>query len=186
MDEWRCKREVMELYDLTAHMYDMRYAEEQALKMKKALNAVRLDHTSLVLDVGCGSGLLFDHIADKVSWIVGVDISKRLLIEAKKRAEKLGNVHLILADADHVPIISGCFTHLFAVTVLQNLPNPKKTLMEAKRVTAENAIIVVTGLKKKFPKDFFIALLQQAGFNVRTMTDEGEALKCYVAICSKN
>ncbi len=39
-----------------------------------------------VLDVGCGSGLFFSQVAAQASLVVGVDISRKLLLKAKERA----------------------------------------------------------------------------------------------------
>lgn len=184
MNEWRHKIEIMNLYDLTAYMYDMRYAEEQIAKIRKAIKMVNINEADVVLDLGCGTGLLFDYVAEKAAMVLGIDISKGLIVKAKARASKLNNVHLILADADYMPFPDGIFTNIFAFTVLQNLPNPEHTLEEAKRVAAENASIIITGLKRKFPLKTFLELLQEAGLRVISIVDD-EDLKCYVALCMK-
>ena len=75
MSEWKKKREVMLHYDQTAASYEAQYAEEQDAKMEAALSGVYLKENSLILDVGCGTGLLFPHIADKARLLVGIDTS---------------------------------------------------------------------------------------------------------------
>jgi ubiquinone/menaquinone biosynthesis C-methylase UbiE len=117
--------------------------------------------------------------------VLGLDISRKILHEAKKQAKKFGNVHLVLADADHMPIQSGVFSHVFAITLIQNMPDPEKTLAEIKRVSAENAVLVVTGLKKKFSMEVFEGLLRKIGLSIIEIRDGNERLKCYVAICKK-
>jgi ubiquinone/menaquinone biosynthesis C-methylase UbiE len=184
MGEWVQKRRMMQRYDLTAHIYGMRYAEEQTAKIEAALKNVNLEKRSLVLDVGCGTGLLFDHVAEKVETIVGLDVSRKVLSEAKMRSEKHPNVHLIWADADNMPFRKGTFNYVFAVTLLQNMPNLIKTLDEVKRVTKKDATIVVTGLKKKFPLQIFETLLCKSGLHAIEV--KNETLKCHVAICSKD
>jgi len=94
-------------------------------------------------------------------------------------------VHLVLADADHAPFEDSIFSHVFAITLIQNMPNPEKTLAEAKRVAVEGAVIVFTGLKKKFPLDVFEGLLRKVNLNVIEIRDGDESLKCYVAFCTK-
>jgi len=183
MSEWEKKRDVMHRYDLTAHMYDMRYAEEQNAKIKDAMENMNIQKESLVLDVGCGTGLLFNYVANKAKGIVGLDISRKILLQAKKRAKKSPNVHLILADADNVPLKEDISSHIFALTLIQNTPNPLKTLNEIKRVAKENAVIVVTGLKKKFPIKAFERLLHDAGLGVIAL--KSESLKSHVAVCTK-
>ena len=183
MSEWYKKRDVMRHYDLTAHIYDMQYAEEQIAKIEAAMENANMEKHGLVLDVGCGTGLLFNYVTNKTKTIVGLDISRKILFQAKKRAKKSPNMHLIWADADSMPLKENIFDHVFAVTLIQNTPHPAKTLNEVKRVTKDNAIIVVTGLKKKFPVEIFEGLLRNAGLNIIAL--KSEDLKCHVAVCTK-
>jgi len=179
MDKWKQKRSAKQRYDITAEMYDARYAEEQEAKYKTALASVNV--AGEVLDVGCGSGLLFSHVAAQAEVVVGVDVSGKLLLKAKERAKNFHNTHVIQADADHLPFKSECFAVVFAFTVLQNIPKPAETLQELKRVATHNGAIVVSGLKKAFPLQVFRELLLQAGLQVVSFKDDA-ALKCYVAV----
>jgi len=183
MNGWNKKRSIMRRYDLTAHIYDMQYAEEQAEKIEAALKDVKMEKHSLVLDAGCGTGLLFSYVADKAEKTVGLDISRKILLQAKERAKDFQNVYLILADADNMPLKENVFSHVFGITLIQNMPNPIETLKEIRRVAKEDAAIVVTGLKKAFTLEEFEELLRNAGLNIVALRDEG--LKCYVAVCTK-
>ena len=183
MSEWSKKRRVMHRYDLTAHIYDMRYAEEQAAKIEAAFEGFKVEKGSLVLDAGCGTGILFDYVADKAGTTVGLDISRKTLLQTKKRAKNFQRLYLILADADNMPLNGNIFSHVFSITLIQNMPNPAKTLDEIKRVAKDDAVIVITGMKKAFTLEEFEKLLQDAGFNIIALKDEG--LKCYVAVCTQ-
>jgi ubiquinone/menaquinone biosynthesis C-methylase UbiE len=183
MGEWDKKREVMERYDLTAHMYDMRYAEEQKAKFEAALKSLKAKSYGRVLDAGCGTGLLFGHVASKAEMVVGLEISRETLLKAKERAGGFRNIHLVMADADFMPFRDGAFHTVFAFTLIQNMPDPAKTLKEIKRVAENNAQIIVTGLKKIFSLQTFKSLLKNAGLEIVSL--EWEHLKCYVAACLK-
>jgi malonyl-CoA O-methyltransferase len=183
MRRWDKKRKIMRQYDATAHLYDARYAEEQTLKYEAALESMRDRRFGLVLDAGCGTGLLFDSVADKAEMTLGLDISKETLFKAKKRAENLPNVHLVCADADNMPLKEKTFTEVFAVTLIQNTPAPAETLNEIERVSKYGAIIVVTGLKKVLSRRGFESLLRESGLKMMALKDRGN-LKCYVAICA--
>jgi ubiquinone/menaquinone biosynthesis C-methylase UbiE len=161
----------------------MRYAEEQTAKIEAALRSVKIDKDSLVLDVGCGTGLLFDHISGKAKTVVGVDFSRKNLLQAKNRSQEFANVNLILADADYLPFKNEVFSHVFAITVIQNMPKPAKTLDELKHIAKRDAVIVVTGLKKKFSLEEFKDLLCKLDLDVIEL--KSGDLKCYVAICLK-
>ena len=89
----------------------------------------------------------------------------------------------MLADADNMPLKENVFDYAFAVTLIQNMPNTLKTLNEVKRVTAEAAVIVVTGLKKRFSLEVFEELLRKAGLKIVTLKNEN--LNCHVAVCTK-
>jgi len=183
VNRWIQKRRVMRRYDTTARSYDELYGEEQEAKYLKALEHLELAADSRVLDVGCGTGLLFSHIAGAAQTVVGMDISRELLLRAKEQAAKSRNIHLVKADADHLPFKNGFFSVVFAFTVLQNMPKPKETLDELKRVSKSGGNIVVTGLKKAFSIETFSGLLEQAGLDVVSM-DTDQKLKCYVAVNS--
>ena len=183
MRGWQKKRRVMMRYDATASIYDERYAEEQAAKVEAVLKNMKIEKQWLILDVGCGTGILFDHIADTVGEIIGLDFSKKTLLQAKERIRKemVRNVQLIQADADNMPFHNEVFNTAFAITILQNTPNPSETLAEIKRVERNDAFFVITGLKKIFTKKRFQRLLKNSHLNTLMLQDE--KLKCYVAVC---
>jgi ubiquinone/menaquinone biosynthesis C-methylase UbiE len=185
MNEREQKIDSMTHYDITASSYDVQYAEEQKAKIKAALKRIKLGWHGLILDCGCGTGLLFEHVVEKAEMVVGMDLSRKILAEAKRRAKTFGNVSLVLADADCTPFKDEVFSHVFAITLLQNMPNPEKTLTEICRVAEKDAYIVVTGLKKKFSLEDFKSLLLKPSLNLIEILDGDERLKCYVAICKK-
>jgi malonyl-CoA O-methyltransferase len=176
---WRDKRKVMQRYDLTAEMYDERYAEEQKAKYKKALEVVNVADR-VVLDVGCGSGLFFSQVV-KAQTVLGVDVSRKLLLMAKEQARALPNVFVLLVDADYLPFRGEFFDAVFAFTVLQNMPMPSETLGELKRVAKPGGRVVVTGLKKAFPLEKFMGVLENSGLKLISFVDD-EAVNCYVAV----
>ncbi len=163
-------------------MYEGLYGEEQEAKYRKALENVRLAG-GMVLDVGCGSGLFFSQVADKAEMVVGVDVSRGLLFKAKAQAKGFGNVHVVQADADHLPFKNAFFSVVFSFTVLQNMPKPDETLCEFKRATQADGALVVTGLKKAFGLTAFLDLFETTGLRLVSFVDD-EALKCYVAVAA--
>lgn len=184
MAEWKKKRQIMRHYDRLAAVYDAQYAEEQNAKIKAALSSLNLQEDSLILDVGCGTGLLFPHVTKAVKLLTGLDLSTRILREAKKRVKQLTNVAILRADADFAPFQNETFDAVFAITLLQNTPRPPVTLQEIKRISKPQALIVATGLKKDFSRRAFAKLLSQAGLKISLM-ETSEQLKDYVAVCRK-
>lgn len=185
MSAWNQKRKVMRHYSRIATTYDLQYTEEQEEKMSLALTGVHLGRDSLILDLGCGTGLLFNHLGNSVELLAGIDISRNILKEAKKRADRLENVALLCADADYTPFRNQIFHAVFAITLLQNTPDPARTLEEVKRIARKGASIILTALKKEFTLDSAKQLLRNVGLGIETLnTDNG--LKDYIIACKNS
>ncbi len=185
MSAWDQKRKVMRHYSRIASTYDLQYTEEQEEKMSVALSDVHLGRDSLILDLGCGTGLLLNHLGNSVRLLAGIDISRDILKEAKKRADQLKNVALLCADADYTPFRNQIFHAVFAITLLQNTPNPTRTLEEVKRIARKNASIILTALKKEFTLDATEQLLRKVGLSVETMNTDN-SLKGYIIVCKNS
>jgi len=182
MKGWKDKQKTMRHYNLQAAIYDVQYVCEQNSKIESILKNMKINSKDKILDLGCGTGFLFQHLSEKAGLVVGLDISKKALQEAKKRTKKASNVFLVCADADNAPLCNSFFDKTFTITVLQNMPDPTRTVIEMKRVSKSGAMFVITGLKKKFTLDSFIALLERAQLEVKTL-DNDQKLKGFIAIC---
>lgn len=181
------KRDVMRYYDELAVAYDTLHGDEQDLKIELALDAVRSRDSDLVLDVGCGTGLLFDHIEESVGQIVGVDFSPGILKVAAERCRNLRKgykVSMIRADADSLPFPEEIFDKVFAFTLLQNMPDPVMTLQETMRVARTDSMIVITGLKKFFSEERIKSVLGAAGLEV-SLTRTVNQAQDLIAVCRK-
>jgi ubiquinone/menaquinone biosynthesis C-methylase UbiE len=181
---WKQKHRERNRYNRTAHIYDLRYQEEQRSKYKIILNGLNLDPTSSIMDIGCGTGLLLSELRG-VKEIVGLDISREMLQRAKRSASSIDNTHLLLADADHAPLRSNHFDLVFAITLLQNMPSPPSTLQEIIRITKANASIAISVMQIHFPEDCFAKLLKASRMRAKLVT-EGDNIKCHIAICKKD
>lgn len=181
LSSWSKKRSVASRYNITSESYDEQYAQEQAAKYKAVKSVLESSFNDVVLDVGCGSGLFFSHVACKVQSVVGIDISHKLLLKAKAHAKSLCNVHIVQADADHLPFKNVVFDVVFSFTMLQNMPDQKKSLLEFKRQTRAGGKLVVTGLKKAFELTAFLDLFEVAHMRLLEFVDDSN-LKCYIAI----
>jgi ubiquinone/menaquinone biosynthesis C-methylase UbiE len=183
MREWNEKRVTIRHYDHQAKVYSAQYLEEQDAKIEAALNSVELGPNEDILDIGCGSGFLFHHINKATNLLIGLDISSKLLREARKLTKSLSNIALIRADADYTPFSDRIFDRIFAITLLQNMPDPTKTISEMRRIGKSAAVFVITGLKKKFTRENFSDIFKQAQLEV-SILKTNEYLKDYVAVCT--
>ncbi len=154
------KIDIISKYDQTADKYNNRYREIQDLKISTILEKIPKYNTELILDLGIGTGLLFDRLKNFTNFFVGIDISKKMLEEALESHDD-DNLYLICADADFLPFRGNLFSSIFSVTLLQNLPDPRTTIDEAIRVCKEDGIIVFTILKKGLKLEEFENLFNE-------------------------
>jgi ubiquinone/menaquinone biosynthesis C-methylase UbiE len=175
----------MKCYNVTSNSYDEQYAQEQDAKYKAAQKALNTTAYSAVLDVGCGSGLFFSNIADKAQTVVGVDVSRSLLVKAKNPSKTPRQRACCSGRRRPFTLQTIVFEAVFSFTVLQNMPNPKETLLEFKRQTTAGGKLVVTGLKKAFELTAFLDLFEAAGLKLVEFVDDDD-LKCYVAIVARS
>jgi len=183
MREWKEKRGTMRHYDQEAAIYDVQYLGEQNAKIEVILKSMELSLNGAVLDLGCGTGFLFQNIAQRVGLLVGIDLSQKALQEAKKHTKNRYNIALVRADADNAPFPDCIFDRVFAITLLQNMPDPLKTISEMRRIGKPQAIFAVTGLKKKFTQEVFVDLLKAARLKVSALETD-QRLKGHIAICT--
>lgn len=179
---WYKKRAIMRDYDTMADNYDLQYREEQEEKYEAALSLLRLNADDRILDVGCGTGLLIRTIAGSIARAVGVDLSVRMLEYAKRRCGGLMNVSLIRADADHLPLRGGMFDKAFAITLIQNMPDPGQTIRELVKAAGPGSRLVITGQKRAFCGGEFRRLLERQGLVVVEMTGL-DHLRDFIGVC---
>lgn len=90
-------------YDISANLYYLLGIREFAYR-KLAVEALKLDRGDTVVELGCGTGLNFRLLRDRVGpegKVVGVDLTPDMLSSANKRIERNNwtNIDLIECDA---------------------------------------------------------------------------------------
>lgn len=183
-DLWQTKRSIMKEYDLTAKNYDLRYREEQLKKYDAVLSRINAVKGGAVLDVGCGTGMLAERLAESASYVVAIDFSKAMLKKAGDRCKALHNVFFIRGDADHLPLKGDAFDNAFAFTLLQNVPEPTRTVEELIRVAKHGSWLAISCLKKKYTEIELTDLVKVSNLRLLELMD-CDYLKDYILICKK-
>lgn len=140
MDE---KLRIIEMYNTTAYLYNLRYEDEQKLKISFILNKIKPKEDEIILDIGCGTGILFKMVNCKT--IIGIDISINMLKEAKKERK----ADLILADGEFLPIKDECVDIVISATVLNLVKNKELFLKEAMRCLKKGGRFCISLLKRE-------------------------------------
>lgn len=184
MSQWKEKLETMKHYDRQAVIYNIQYLEEQKSKIEEILKNIKFNQNDQIIDIGCGTGFLFDQFTQSVKFFIGIELSINAIREAKKRLKNASNIELIRADADYTPFPNKIFDKVIAISVLQNMPNSLKTIREMKRIGKLETVFAITGLKKKFNQDSFLNLLKNSDLNIINLSNN-QKLKGYVALCKR-
>ncbi|MCW4024563.1 MAG: class I SAM-dependent methyltransferase [Candidatus Bathyarchaeota archaeon] len=115
----------------------------------QAKKMVRSSNANVMLDVGCGDGLLLTKIhsilsANSCSY-VGVDISIRKLRAAKRKSALLyKNCDFILCDADFLPFKGSTFQSVTMIEVFEHFLNPRSIIIELSRVISDKGLVFIT------------------------------------------
>jgi ubiquinone/menaquinone biosynthesis C-methylase UbiE len=100
-----------------------------------------------IADIGCGSGIITEYLANEVGasgLVVGIENSEKIFNIAKTRTAKYNQVQIIKNDACNlVEIKDNSFDLVYARFLLQHLPDPSKLLIEAKRVLKASGKLIV-------------------------------------------
>jgi 2-polyprenyl-3-methyl-5-hydroxy-6-metoxy-1,4-benzoquinol methylase len=92
-----------------------------------------------VLDVGCGTGAVLAKLAAEPTWeCEGVDVSEEAVREAAAFATAAR------ADAADLPFQAGEFDALLLLDVLEHTDSPRHVLQEARRVTRDGGVLIVS------------------------------------------
>jgi ubiquinone/menaquinone biosynthesis C-methylase UbiE len=102
-----------------------------------------------VLDVGCGTGATLEAIVrthpQVRAW--GIDLSAEMIARAHERlaADRIeaAEVHLEVADAEHLPLTDASVDLVVCVDSLHHYPDPATALADMKRVTRPGGGLVI-------------------------------------------
>ena len=131
-----------------------------------AVDALGLTGGEAVLDVGCGTGDTTLEIARRVGpagSVVGVDVSPRMLAEARKRIEtsESRNVHLELGDINELPLPGAAFDAVVSRFGLDASPTGTTAFGSIAAMARDNARLAFVSFRQG-GVDLWRSLPQQA------------------------
>jgi SAM-dependent methyltransferase len=97
-----------------------------------------------VLDVGCGTGRVMEHLAPWCGEVHGIDISKRMVDGGRERLARLPNVRFHHGNGyDLAGFGDGSFDVVYSIVALQHMPRTiaYNYLLESHRVLRQNGVL---------------------------------------------
>lgn len=123
-------------YQRWAGVYDGVFGGISAFGRRRAVASVNLLPGIKVLEVGVGTGLALPHYSPDKR-ITGIDLSAAMLERARRRVARANMPHveaLLEMDAEETVFADDSFDIAVAMFVASVVPNPRRLLMELKRV----------------------------------------------------
>ena len=135
------KQEVRLYFDRLAPQWDVQCCHS-ASAIERILSLAQIGQGDHVLDVGCGTGVLFPYyLSHGVSSLLGVDLSPEMISFAKKKVSD-PRVSLVCADAETYPFPRR-FHQCMIYSAFPHFPNPDALLKNLAKALLPNGRITV-------------------------------------------
>lgn len=107
-----------------------------------------------ILDAGCGKGRFSKILRTKGAVATGLDLSDKLLAEAKALYK---DIEFVKGSVSKIPFSDNSFDCVFCIEVLEHLPNTQKAIEEMIRVCKKSGkIIIIEKNKLSLNRKFFM------------------------------
>ena len=136
--------EIKRIYAYYSGVYDFIFKRWFFPRQRHAIQSLKIGPGQRILDVGVGTGFSLP-LYPRHAYVVGVDLSSKMLWEAQKKVlhERLRHVALMEMDASHLAFPDNTFDVVIAAFVISVVPDPLQVLAEIKRVSKPEGQIVI-------------------------------------------
>jgi ubiquinone/menaquinone biosynthesis C-methylase UbiE len=108
----------------------------------QTLKLLNLQSNSILLDAGCGQGVLARSIPKNITY-TGIDISEELIREAKKRDQNPIHQYLTIDVTKDLQEISKIYSHVIFILSLQNIENQKDAISNVIKLLQQNGTLIL-------------------------------------------
>jgi len=140
---------------------------------------IKNDFSSLILDLGCGTGYSSEVLIDNCFRVIGLDVLDDMILKASKKIKehKLFNFNLILADINSVPFRNDTFNHAISISAYNFIThgiidqNQKELLINntarnLNKILKNNGRLIIEFYPQDNKElDLFSSSFTKAGFN---------------------
>jgi len=123
-------------FESFADEWDKMFTAEDLEVLEFLIDSFDIKEGNRVVDLGCGTGVLFDFLRRKVGdsgMIVGVDFSTRMLHKAKMNFP-FTNIVAIDGDVEDMPLRSDFFDVAISFASFAHFPHQEDVITEAARI----------------------------------------------------
>jgi SAM-dependent methyltransferase len=95
-----------------------------------------------VLDIGCGQGVYARSLAHNVDY-TGVDVSKELILEAKKLTKNAKQVYFVADATKGIPVPADSYDHAVCILAIQNMKDSASAIQNVGQSLKEKRDFVI-------------------------------------------
>ena len=134
---------VEKVYNRYSSVYDIIFGKVFNSGRERAPQLLDLSPGTRLLEVGVGTGLAIPLLPRNIN-ITGIDLSQKMLNQARKRMDDLEvqNVQLLKMDATKLMFPDNSFDRVLAAYFISTVPDPVRVIFEMKRVCAPGGYLV--------------------------------------------
>ncbi len=139
--------DVKDFFESTAHEWDsmrLTYYDERVIET--LADAIAIDQTQTVLDLGTGTGFIAAGLAPRADRVIAIDNSPAMLDIARDNLAQLriDNVEIREADLARLPLDNDSVDAAVANMVLHHVEDPAGMLAEMTRVVRPDGWVAIT------------------------------------------
>lgn len=138
-----------EFFDNLADEWDLMFTKEDLERLTHIVHNLDIPKESHILDLGCGTGILFDmlrRIVGENGSVTGVDFSFEMAQKAHRNFP-FKNVNVVDADAISLPFSDSTFDLAVAFSAFPHFSNQQRAIDETHRVLKDNSKFVIIHLE---------------------------------------
>jgi SAM-dependent methyltransferase len=141
----KSRRLNQERFSRTAELFAASAAARGLTQVESLLQLVEPSGEDLLLDVACGPGRLLAVFASRVRFAVGVDLTREMLMIARRARLEEGAhpLGLVLGEAERLPFRDGAFTLVTTTLAVHHYADPGRVVAEMERVCRSGGQIAV-------------------------------------------
>jgi ubiquinone/menaquinone biosynthesis C-methylase UbiE len=128
-----------EYYESYADEWDKMFTAEDLEILSFLIDSFNIKQGSKIVDLGCGTGVLFDLLRRKVGengLIIGVDFCPKMTNKAKQNFP-FETISEVDADVEYLPLKPGIFDSAISFAAFAHFTDPHKVMLEVSRVLKE-------------------------------------------------
>ncbi|NOY88231.1 MAG: methyltransferase domain-containing protein [FCB group bacterium] len=137
-----------QFFDSLAAEWDLMFTAEDLELLNNIVEQLNVQKGMDIIDLGCGTGILFDMLRRKVGdegSVTGVDFSFEMAQKALRNFP-FPNINVVDADAISLPFADSSFDMAVAFAAFPHFSNQQKALDETHRVLKKNSKLYIIHL----------------------------------------